>query len=288
MNNRLVILGAGIGGLSVIKELRESGVPLNDLDITIVDDDFSHFLGFTLPWVMRGWRDHDSVPIHPNTEALSGITTVVGSVRAIDPEQKTVTLADNTEIPFDALVIATGARNAAGRISGLQSAVDNGVAVHYYSADAAADAHRALQNFSGGKLVFLGGSTDRRRLHIDAADTIRIRGPRPLWSLLRRHFSRRPQIRPCGDASQRSTGIRSLSALAPRDQPRDWPLRAHRCWRSHPRHDPIRQQCAPVVRASALTPEPIAHPTPCGIPASTTRCISTLTCDDLQGWVGQR
>jgi hypothetical protein len=62
MNKRLVILGAGIGRLGVIKELRESGVPLDDLDIAIVDDDFSHFLGFTLPWVMRGWRDHPPAP----------------------------------------------------------------------------------------------------------------------------------------------------------------------------------------------------------------------------------
>ena len=76
-------------------------------------------------------------------------------MKAIDPEHETVTLADNTEIPSDALVIATGARNAVGRIPGLQTAVDNGVAVHYYSADAAADAHRALQSFNGGKLVFL-------------------------------------------------------------------------------------------------------------------------------------
>src|ERR1700742_4725224 len=155
MSKRLVILGAGIGGLSMIKELRESGAPLDDLDITIVDEDLSHFMGFTLPWVMRGWRDRDSVPIHPDTEALAGITTVVGSVHAIEPAQKTVTLADSTEIPFDALVIATGARNAVGRIPGLQSAVDSGVAVHYYGADAAADAHRALQNFNGGKLIFL-------------------------------------------------------------------------------------------------------------------------------------
>lgn len=151
----LVILGAGIGGLSVINELAESGVSLDDLAVTIVDNDFSHFLGFTLPWVMRGWRDEDSVPIRPTTDALHGVRTVTGWVHRIDTATRTVTLADSTVIPFDALVIATGARNAIEKVPGLQSAVDHGTAVHYYSADAAADAHRALQNFTGGKLVFL-------------------------------------------------------------------------------------------------------------------------------------
>ncbi len=61
---QLVILGAGIGGLSVLKEFADTGVSTDDVDVTIVDADFSHFLGFTLPWVMRGWRDEDSVP-HP-------------------------------------------------------------------------------------------------------------------------------------------------------------------------------------------------------------------------------
>ena len=85
MNKKRVVLGAEIGGLSLIKELRESAAPLNDLDITIIDDDFSHFLGFTLPWVMRGWREHDTVSVHPSTEAVSGTTTAVGSVETIDP-----------------------------------------------------------------------------------------------------------------------------------------------------------------------------------------------------------
>jgi sulfide:quinone oxidoreductase len=152
---RLLILGAGIGGLSVVKELAESGVPLDDLAITIVDNDFSHILGFTLPWVMRGWRDEDSVAIRPTTSALGGIRTVTGAVRHINVAKRTVTLADSTVIDFDALVIATGARNAVDKVPGLQAAVDCGIAVHYYSADAAAEAHRALKNFTGGKLAFL-------------------------------------------------------------------------------------------------------------------------------------
>jgi sulfide:quinone oxidoreductase len=154
-NQQIVILGAGIGGLSVIKELTESGISLSDLTITLVDEDFSHFLGFTLPWVMRGWRDEHSVSIRPVADALRGIRTVTGSVRHIDPQAHTVTLADTTVIEFDALVIATGARNAIDKVPGLQAAVDSGTAVHYYSADAAADAHRALQRFTGGELVFL-------------------------------------------------------------------------------------------------------------------------------------
>ena len=155
IKKQLVILGAGIGGLSVLKELAAAGVSTADLDVTIVDDDFAHFLGFTLPWVMRGWRDEDSIPIRPNTQALQGIRTVTGSVHHVDPNAHTVTLTDSTVITFDALIIATGARNAVDQIPGLQRAVDGGTAVHYYSADAAADAHRALTGFTGGRLMFL-------------------------------------------------------------------------------------------------------------------------------------
>ena len=71
MNKNLVILGAGIGGLSVVNELSTSGVNLDGVDITVIDTDFSHFLGFTLPWVMRGWRDRDSVPIRSHRRRAS-------------------------------------------------------------------------------------------------------------------------------------------------------------------------------------------------------------------------
>ncbi|OBK41238.1 dehydrogenase [Mycobacterium sp. 1245111.1] len=155
MTQKLLVLGAGIGGLSVIKELFESGIDLGDLDITVVDDDFSHFLGFTLPWVMRGWRGPDSVPIRPAADTLAGVHQVTGTVSAVDPQTHTVTLTDGTDIGFDALVIATGARNAIDKTPGLRDAVERGTAVHYYSADAASRAHQALRGFTGGNLVFL-------------------------------------------------------------------------------------------------------------------------------------
>ena len=155
MNKQLVILGAGVGGLSSLKEITECGVPLDDIDITMVDEDFSHFLGFTLPWVMRGWRDQESVPIRPSADALSSVRAVTGSIRGINPTARTVSMSDSTEIPFDALLIATGARNAIEKIPGLRDAVESRTAVHYYSIEAAVGANEALTGFTGGKLVFL-------------------------------------------------------------------------------------------------------------------------------------
>lgn len=37
IKQQLVILGAGIGGLSVLKELADTGVSMDDVDVTIVD-----------------------------------------------------------------------------------------------------------------------------------------------------------------------------------------------------------------------------------------------------------
>jgi len=162
VTSKLVILGAGIGGLSVVAALAESGTSSDDVDITLVDNDFTHFLGFTLPWVMRGWRDAESVPIRPGGAALAGIRSVSGTVSTVDPVGRRVHLAGGTELSFDALVIATGARNTPDKVPGLRDAVDRGRAVHYYSAEDAAKAHRALQAFRGGKLSFLVASQPYR------------------------------------------------------------------------------------------------------------------------------
>ena len=57
-----------------------------------------------------------------------------------------------------------------------------------------------------------GRPADRRRLHLDAADAVRVRGPGPRRPLLRQHLRRGPEVRPRADARQRSAGVRRLPA----------------------------------------------------------------------------
>src|SRR5262249_41769127 len=87
---------------------------------------------------------------------------------------------------------------------------------------------------------------------------LRIPGPRRRGPLLRQHLPRRSEVRPHPDTSQRSTGVRSLLARPNRHPPRNRPLRPHPYRRPDQRHDPLRQQRAPVVRASAIAPKPLA------------------------------
>jgi RNA polymerase sigma-70 factor (TIGR02960 family) len=57
-----------------------------------------------------------------------------------------------------------------------------------------------------------GGSSHGRRLHLDATNAVRIRGPRRRGGLLRPHLRLGPEVRPGANGSERSAGVRSLPA----------------------------------------------------------------------------
>lgn len=44
----------------------------------------SVILGFTLPWVLRGWRAEGAVPVEPAVSALRGVDTATGTVADVD------------------------------------------------------------------------------------------------------------------------------------------------------------------------------------------------------------
>ena len=107
---------------------------------------------------------------------------------------------------------------------------------------------------------------DRRRLHVDATDAPRIPGPRRRRPVLCGHPSPRPEIRPRPYASQRSTCLRHVPPRSRRRPRRNRDVRAHPHRRPDLRHDSLRKQRVPMVRATAIVSPPIVlfacRPTP--------------------------
>lgn len=115
---KIVVMGAGIGGCSVAYELR--GVLGREHAITVVNPvDYFQFIPSN-PWVAIGWRERaqTTLPIGRYL-ARRNIDFIVEAVSAIDPEKRVLRLAQGGTLPFDYLVIATGAKLAFDEIPGL-------------------------------------------------------------------------------------------------------------------------------------------------------------------------
>ena len=114
----IVILGAGIGGISQAFELKPM---LNKGDRLIVISDQDRF-EFTPsnPWVAMGWRSDDQITVPlPALFKKHGIEFVPTAVADVRPADDQLDLADGTVIDYDYLVIATGPRLAFDEIDGL-------------------------------------------------------------------------------------------------------------------------------------------------------------------------
>lgn len=104
---KIVILGAGTGGMPAAYELRaQLG---SEHSVTVVNAvDYFQFVPSN-PWVAVGWRDRKDITfgIRPYLER-KGIQFIAQRVQRIDAENSTVHLADESSLTYDYLVITTG------------------------------------------------------------------------------------------------------------------------------------------------------------------------------------
>src|SRR4051812_43320104 len=145
MAQRVLVLGAGFGGLELTTLLAEA--PGDDFDVTLIDKNDSFVFGFSKLDVMFGRTDADAVRHHYADIAKPGVRFLRETITKIDPERKTVTTDKGTH-EADVLVVALGADYVTDEVPGLTLGENE-----FYSVAGATHMADALAGFKSGKAV---------------------------------------------------------------------------------------------------------------------------------------
>lgn len=143
---RIVILGAGFGGLETATGL--SAALADGFDITLIDKSDSFFIGFSKIDVLFGRRREAEVRYAYKNLRAVGVRFVQAEITEIDVGARSVGTTQG-DFAYDYLVVALGADMDHGATSGF---VASG-AHEFYSMSGAARLGPVLDDFAGGTLV---------------------------------------------------------------------------------------------------------------------------------------
>ena len=150
MRHRVVIVGSSVGGVRTAQALRTEGYPGH---IIVVGEELE--LPYDRPplskQVLSGaWPAASACLLTPEDAAVAQIELRLGiAARALDPQGRLVQLADGELLPYDDLVVATG---ASARPSPWQA--DSGI----YQLRTLADCRALNERFADGAAVVLIGA----------------------------------------------------------------------------------------------------------------------------------
>jgi sulfide:quinone oxidoreductase len=141
MASRIVVLGAGFGGLELASALSEAlGA---DAGVTLIDKGDSFMLGYSKLEVLFGRASREALSLPYSAIDKPGVRFVQETVTAIDPESRHVR-TDRTEYEADYLVVALGAELAYEATPGLTEADA------FYSVAGAGQLAGAIGSFASG------------------------------------------------------------------------------------------------------------------------------------------
>ena len=148
---RVVVLGAGFGGLELTTRLSEAFG--NDVDVVLIDQSDDFVFGFSKLDVMFGRSLPEQVR-HPYRDFVKpGVQFVQSTIRAIDPDTKRVE-TDAGTFDADILVVALGADLHPEATPGLVEA-----GYEFYTVAGAFALRDVLADFAGGRVIVAVTST---------------------------------------------------------------------------------------------------------------------------------
>lgn len=142
---RIVILGAGFGGLELATRLSEE-VP-DAVEVVLIDQSDSFVFGYSKLDVMFGRQTEDSARLYYRDIVKPSVQFRQESIESIDPQARRVTTNVGT-YDADVLVVALGADTVPELTPGL---VEGGY--EFYSVAGAAHLRNVLPTFDGGDVI---------------------------------------------------------------------------------------------------------------------------------------
>ncbi len=148
---KIVILGAGTGG-TVMANLLWKRLDRKDWSITVIDKDNEHYYQPGFLFIPFGFYNKEDI-LKPKSKFLPrGVEFVVADVERVYASQNVVALMDGRRLPYDFLIVATGAEIAPGETPGILDGWRDTIFDFYTAAGAVALAEK-LKSFPGGRLV---------------------------------------------------------------------------------------------------------------------------------------
>jgi sulfide:quinone oxidoreductase len=149
---RIVVLGAGTGGTMIANRLRRRLDP-EEAEIHVVDRDDAHVYQPGLLFVPFGLARLDEIVRPRRRQLRRGIQFHEAEVGAVSLERDEVELEDGAVLPYDVLIVATGARLQPEETEGLEGPAWNERVFTFYEPESADALRGALDRFDGGRLV---------------------------------------------------------------------------------------------------------------------------------------
>ncbi|HTS72628.1 MAG TPA: FAD/NAD(P)-binding oxidoreductase [Gaiellaceae bacterium] len=149
---QIVILGGGTGGTMTANRLRR-GFDEDEADIHVIDRDNRHVYQPGLLFVPFGLTQLDELVRPRRRQLREGILFHESEVDSVALDQNAVVLSDGTQLPYDVLVVASGARLQPEETEGMTDAGWNERVFTFYSPEGAEALRGALERFQGGRLV---------------------------------------------------------------------------------------------------------------------------------------
>jgi NADH:ubiquinone reductase (H+-translocating) len=106
---RIVVIGAGFAGMSVVRELRDS-----DAEITLVDRNNHHLFQPFLFQVATSILEPAEIaaPIRSLVHDMPNVEVEMREAKQIDASRRVVVMSEGGDLAYDMLVLATGARTS--------------------------------------------------------------------------------------------------------------------------------------------------------------------------------